>query len=472
MAAQRWRAAIFARVAARRALSLARASGTWEFMRAPVVLSAVLLSTLVAFSARAQEAGASGSLSLEGGEGSASASGGGWMDRYTPEAGLLELGVFGGLIWMSDDHNLRAVNDAHQTFKRPALELGLRVAYFPLSFLGAEVEGALGPGASAGDESATLWAARGHVIGQVPGARITPFVLAGLGRMGAATDVMGSDGDPAAHVGIGAKLALTSLLGVRLDLRDNMTGKSPESRSDRHEIAHHPEVLLGLSLTLGRSEEKPPPAAAPSDRDKDGFLDPDDKCPDEKGVAPDGCPIGDKDKDGFLDPDDKCPEEKGIAPDGCPDKDPDKDGILDPNDKCPTEPETKNAFEDEDGCPDKLPEAVQKFTGVIQGIEFDVNKATIRPKSFTVLDEAVKVLTDYPKVRIEISGHTDTDGKRDHNVELSKKRAESVKEYFTKKGIAADRIETRGAGPDEPIADNKTKAGKQKNRRTEFKLLQ
>ena len=444
MAAQRWRAAIFARVAARRALSLARASGTWEFMRAPVVLSAVLLSTLVAFSARAQEAGASGSLSLEGGEGSASASGGGWMDRYTPEAGLLELGVFGGLIWMSDDHNLRAVNDAHQTFKRPALELGLRVAYFPLSFLGAEVEGALGPGASAGDESATLWAARGHVIGQVPGARITPFVLAGLGRMGAATDVMGSDGDPAAHVGIGAKLALTSLLGVRLDLRDNMTGKSPESRSDRHEIAHHPEVLLGLSLTLGRSEEKPPPAAAPSDRDKDGFLD----------------------------PDDKCPEEKGIAPDGCPDKDPDKDGILDPNDKCPTEPETKNAFEDEDGCPDKLPEAVQKFTGVIQGIEFDVNKATIRPKSFTVLDEAVKVLTDYPKVRIEISGHTDTDGKRDHNVELSKKRAESVKEYFTKKGIAADRIETRGAGPDEPIADNKTKAGKQKNRRTEFKLLQ
>lgn len=444
MAAQRWRAAIFARVAARRALSLARASGTWEFMRAPVVLSAVLLSTLVAFSARAQEAGASGSLSLEGGEGSASASGGGWMDRYTPEAGLLELGVFGGLIWMSDDHNLRAVNDAHQTFKRPALELGLRVAYFPLSFLGAEVEGALGPGASAGDESATLWAARGHVIGQVPGARITPFVLAGLGRMGAATDVMGSDGDPAAHVGIGAKLALTSLLGVRLDLRDNMTGKSPESRSDRHEIAHHPEVLLGLSLTLGRSEEKPPPAVAPSDRDKDGFLD----------------------------PDDKCPEEKGIAPDGCPDKDPDKDGILDPNDKCPTEPETKNAFEDEDGCPDKLPEAVQKFTGVIQGIEFDVNKATIRPKSFTVLDEAVKVLTDYPKVRIEISGHTDTDGKRDHNVELSKKRAESVKEYFTKKGIAADRIETRGAGPDEPIADNKTKAGKQKNRRTEFKLLQ
>jgi OOP family OmpA-OmpF porin len=460
-----------------------------------------LLSTLVALPARAQEAGASGSLSFEGGEGSASASGEGWFGRYSPEPNLVELGLFGGLIWMSDDHNLRAVNDSHQTFKRPALELGLRAAYFPLSFVGAELEGALGPAASAGEENAMLWGMRGHVIGQLPGSRITPFVVAGLGRIGASTDAMGDDGDPAVHVGIGAKLAFTSLLGVRLDLRDNMTGKSPESRGKRGETAHHPEVLLGLSLTLGRSEEKKPePAAAPSDRDKDGFLDPDDKCPDDKGVAPDGCPVGDRDrdgfldpddkcpdhkgvapdgcpvgdrdKDGFLDPDDKCPDEKGIAPDGCPDKDPDQDGILDPNDKCPTERETKNGFEDDDGCPDQLPEAVKKFSGVIQGIEFDVNKATIRAKSFTVLDEAVKVLTDYPKLRMEISGHTDTDGKRDHNLELSKKRAESVKEYFAKKGIAAERIETRGAGPDEPLADNKTKAGKQKNRRIEFKLVQ
>jgi hypothetical protein len=71
-----------------------------------------------------------------------------------------------------------------------------------------------------------------------------------------------------------------------------------------------------------------------------------------------------------------------------------------------------------------------------------------------------------------ISGHTDSDGTRDHNLDLSKRRAESVKAYFGSKGIAADRIETRGAGPDEPLADNKTKAGKQKNRRIEFKLIE
>ena len=467
-------------------------------MRTSIILCSGLLCASIAFPAVAQEAGASGSLSLSGAEGSSSG-GGDFMSQYTPEAGLIELGGFFGLIWMNKEHNLRDVGDTHREFKRPALELGLRAAYFPLSFLGAEVEGALGPGASAGDEKATLWAARGHVIGQLPGSRITPFVLAGLGRLGASTDVMGSDGDPEGHVGIGAKMAVSRMLDVRLDLRDNMTGKNPETRSARHEIAHHPEVLLGLTLTLGRTV-KEAPVAAPGDRDKDGFLDPDDKCPDVKGIAPDGCPDKDPDKDGILDPDDQCPDVKGVAPDGCPDKDPDKDGILDPDDKCPdvkgippdgcpdrdpdkdgildpddkcpTEPETKNGFEDEDGCPDKLPDAVQKFSGVIQGIEFDVNKAKIREKSFKLLDEAVKVLTDYPKLKIEISGHTDTDGKHDHNVDLSKRRADSVKEYFTKKGITEDRIQTRGAGPDEPIADNKTKAGKQKNRRIEFKLIQ
>ena len=127
---------------------------------------------------------------------------------------------------------------------------------------------------------------------------------------------------------------------------------------------------------------------------------------------------------------------------------------------------------DEDGCPDEVPAEVKKFTGVIEGIEFDTGKATIRPKSTATLDAAAKVLTDYPTVRIEISGHTDDVGKHDKNVKLSQDRADSVKAYFVGKGIDEKRITTRGAGPDEPIADNKTAKGKQKNRRTEFKLLQ
>jgi len=208
-----------------------------------------------------------------------------------------------------------------------------------------------------------------------------------------------------------------------------------------------------------------------SDRDGDGIPDAKDRCPDEAGPAPSGCPVDDTDGDGIDDSKDHCPDVPGLPPDGCPDDDPDKDGIRGKADKCPNEPETFNGFEDEDGCPDEVPDSVKRFTGVIEGIQFDTGKATIRPSSRTTLDQATAVLRDHPSLRVMISGHTDTDGSRDLNMRLSAERAESVKAYLVIKGIDADRIETRGAGPDEPIADNATPAGKQKNRRIEFKLI-
>jgi OOP family OmpA-OmpF porin len=344
--------------------------------------------------------------------------------------------------------------------------------------------------------NANLWALRGHGVGQVPLGSVTPFALVGFGRLGAQSDAMGKDSDPAFHFGAGVKVPVSGALGVRLDLRDTMTQKNDSSDGT---VAHHPEVLLGFSYAIGLSKKEAAPPPPPKDTDGDGFADPQDKCPTVAGVAPDGCPPPDTDKDGFLDPQDKCPTEPGIAPDGCPDKDPDKDGVLDPNDKCPneagvapdgcpdsdpdkdgiagaadkcpTEPETKNGFQDDDGCPDEVPAEIKKFTGVIEGIEFDTGKATIRKKSEATLDAAVKVLTDYPTIKIEISGHTDDVGKRDKNVKLSQDRADAVKAYIVGKGVDGSRIQTRGAGPSEPIADNKTKEGRQKNRRIEFKLL-
>jgi OOP family OmpA-OmpF porin len=217
--------------------------------------------------------------------------------------------------------------------------------------------------------------------------------------------------------------------------------------------------------------------APPSDTDKDGIPDATDPCPNEPedGAQPapsDGCPNKDLDGDGFLNDVDKCPNEKGIAPDGCPVHDKDADGIVDEIDKCPDQPETRNGFQDADGCPDELPKEVAKFAGVIKGIQFDFGKATIRKESNKVLDDAVKVLTQYPELRILISGHTDNVGDAQTNLQLSQERADSVKAYLVSKGIAADRVETRGAGPNEPVADNATDKGRQENRRIEFKLLQ
>jgi outer membrane protein OmpA-like peptidoglycan-associated protein len=447
--------------------------------------------------ARAQNDGAAtGSLSASSSEGVSASSTG-----ERAEDNFIELGIFGGILFPSKEHNFEdadteAGKKQHQEFKGAAPDFGGRIGYYPVRYVGVEFEGAYMPSGTQDGGSANLWALRGHVVGQVPLGGVTPFALIGGGRMGASSDAMGSDSDPLFHFGVGLKVPVTDALGLRLDLRDNMTQKNDASDGTQ---TNHPEVLLGLSYTIGLGKKEasapPPPkdtdgdgfldpqdrcptvpgvapdGCPPMDTDKDGFIDPEDKCPNEPGIAPDGCPDKDPDKDGVLNPDDKCPNEPGVPPDGCPDKDPDKDGILDPDDKCPNQPETKNGFEDQDGCPDEVPAAVQKFTGVIQGIEFAFGKATIRPTSKPKLDAAAKVLNDYPTTRIQISGHTDDVGTHERNVELSQERAESVKAYLVSKGVDPGRIETRGAGPDEPIDDNKTAKGRQKNRRIEFKLL-
>jgi OOP family OmpA-OmpF porin len=186
-----------------------------------------------------------------------------------------------------------------------------------------------------------------------------------------------------------------------------------------------------------------------------------------------GSPVPDTDKDGILDPDDECVDVPGVPEyKGCPIPDTDKDGILDPDDDCPEEPETKNGFQDADGCPDEIPEEVTTFTGVIQGIFFATGKAKIRPQSRPKLDAAAEVLKKFPDLRIEISGHTDAQGAEAFNLDLSQRRADAVKDYLVGKGISADRIETRGVGESEPRESNATKAGRAKNRRIEFKVLQ
>jgi len=95
----------------------------------------------------------------------------------------------------------------------------------------------------------------------------------------------------------------------------------------------------------------------------------------------------------------------------------------------------------------------------------------IKKTSKKTLDEAVAVLKEHSDVRLEISGHTDSDGNRDHNIDLSARRAEAVRKYLVDAGIDSARLTSRGAGPDEPVADNKTKANKALNRRIEFKLM-
>jgi OOP family OmpA-OmpF porin len=413
---------------------------------------------------------------------------------------MWELGVFAGVMFPHPRLELFEFDQSLPDggFKRHrgvAPDIGLRVAYMPLRVFGLEAEGAVMPSQLASGDAATLWAIRGHALAQLPFWSVTPFVVAGVSGLGVASDrsAVGNDVDMGFHFGAGVKVFISRYTAVRLDVRDNLSAR----RGVGDGVIHSPEVLLGFSFTLGRKKSE-----GPGDRDGDGILDPDDKCPDTPGVPEyDGCPIPDSDGDGILDPDDKCPDTPGVpeydgcpVPDtdgdgipddrdgcpetpgveeyaGCPIPDSDGDGILDPDDKCPQEPETSNNYQDADGCPDEVPKEVEKFSGVIEGIYFDTNKATIQPKSKPRLDNAVETLKKYPDLKLEISGHTDDRGDDAHNMDLSRRRAEAVRDYLVTAGIDASRLKTRGAGESEPIDTNDTSKGRAKNRRIEFKRV-
>ncbi len=121
------------------------------------------------------------------------------------------------------------------------------------------------------------------------------------------------------------------------------------------------------------------------------------------------------------------------------------------------------------GAPDTRNKILKENKWVTHGILFDVNSANIKPESYGTLKEMATVLKEYTDLKVKIIGHTDADGSDAANLELSKKRAASVKESLAKEfGIDESRMETDGKGESEPIDKNDTPAGKANNRRVEF----
>lgn len=152
--------------------------------------------------------------------------------------------------------------------------------------------------------------------------------------------------------------------------------------------------------------------------------------------------------------------------------DTDGDGFADTADQCPEQPETFNKYSDTDGCPDEVPKALSRFAGSVKGINFETNKATILKSSEGILKEALKVLNQYPDLRVEIQGHTDNVGDDAANLKLSQDRAQAVLDWFVKHGIAAERLTAVGYGETKPVASNDAEDGRSQNRRVEFILSQ
>ncbi len=289
--------------------------------------------------------------------------------------------------------------------------------------------------------------------------------------------------------------AVVPRFGAHMQISWQLPGKRPDADNDgiadsEDQCPNQPEDADGFEDADGCPD---------NDNDADGVLDAQDSCPNE-AAACDGCPVRDQDGDGVLDDNDACPAAAEDADgfedaDGCPDSDNDADGILDTQDACPDEAEDVDGFEDDNGCPDtdndsdgvtdewdKCPnrkghpdadgcpraKEIKRGRLILKGVHFESGKAALTPNSFAILDQVFRSLREWPEVRIEIRGYTDSIGSATLNQRLSQKRAESVRDYLIQKGVDPSRIRAVGMGEQDPIAPNTVASGRAKNRRVEI----
>jgi outer membrane protein OmpA-like peptidoglycan-associated protein len=214
-----------------------------------------------------------------------------------------------------------------------------------------------------------------------------------------------------------------------------------------------------------------------ADNDRDGIADAADRCrdvPEDRDAFEDtdGCPDADNDRDSLADADDACPNEAGpVATKGCPDRD--ADLVVDARDKCPDEP--RDPREDparSDGCPKRVFVTRERIE-ITEKIFFATNKTTIEAQSFGLLGEIASVLQANPDLRrVEVAGHTDNVGSDKANLKLSQGRAQAVVDWLVKGGVEADRLVAKGYGEAVPLETNNTEQGRGVNRRVEFVIQQ
>lgn len=311
-----------------------------------------------------------------------------------------------------------------------------------------------------------------------------------------------SDGIDGNSTGSGADGYLSGRAGLMFNIGSEHDSDG-DGIADKHDADKNaPEDFDGFKDEDGKpdydndsdgiadSEDKAP--LLPEDRDgyqdEDGIPDPDndnDGVADVKDAAPneaedhdgwkddDGAPDLDNDGDGIADVSDKAPslaeDKDGYQDeDGIPDFDNDTDQIPDSLDVSPNLAETYNGFDDFDGAPDERPLIIKDETITLKGISFKSGSAVLTSASYPALDELWMFMRQTPSAKIEVHGHTDSQGDEQVNMRLSFQRAASVREFLVARGIQSDRIIALGFGETKPIADNYFAETRAANRRIEI----
>lgn len=390
------------------------------------------------------------------------------------EAGQFYFSAMGS--YMDDDKN-RDVND---DINGGQISLGYAVNDV------LNIEGALSAAAakSADQDILTLGVDLQRVFRRAE--RFSPYLHVGVGYINTDPEGAVSENDGAMYsAGAGFLVDMfRSNVALRGEWRHRLDTSGSQNLNDNL-------FSLGLQIPFGDSSPKF------VDSDGDGVADGMDRCPNSPpGVTVDayGCEV-DSDGDGVKDSMDKCPgTPSGVAVDasGCP-LDSDGDGVTDDKDKCPNTPAgakvDMNGCEldsDKDGVVDRLDECPNTKPGVqvdikgceikdeiaLRGVNFQTNSDRLLPSASAILDDAAATLRKNPTIKVEVAGHTDSDGSAEYNEGLSARRAATVRDYLAAKGVAMDRMTTRGYGESQPIADNSTREGKAQNRRVVLVILE
>lgn len=267
------------------------------------------------------------------------------------------------------------------------------------------------------------------------------------------------------------------------DRRDYCTATPQRAMVDANGCATDAD-LDGVADGLDICNDTPGGAVVDSygcagDSDSDGVMDGIDRCdatPTGATVDNMGCPK-DSDSDGIADGLDRCPDTaEGISVDnfGCA-MDTDGDGVKDGIDVCAATPQGVKV--DPQGCPVVTSQKERELldTGLLRldRVFFQSGRAELRSESFAALNEVGQILVKWPQLRIEIGGHTDSQGAEDMNQRLSESRARSVFEYLARTfpNIDSGQYSIVGYGESRSIATNDTAEGRSRNRRVEFQIL-
>jgi OOP family OmpA-OmpF porin len=294
-----------------------------------------------------------------------------------------------------------------------------------------------------------------------PETRLNPYLIGGIGFMSTSSNFARAENSTLINLGAGVLWQFgNSPMSLRLEYRGRFEVFNTLTYTDQ--IAS-----LGVQWAFGKEKAAlpVPPPEVDGDDDGDRVLNSLDACPDTPAgqiVGANGCPR-DTDEDGVIDSLDQCPYTvKGVRVDenGC-EFDSDGDNVVDRRDACPNT--TPGVPVDTNGC---------EIRAVIDlpSVNFHNNSDRLVDGVEAELNAAAATLRLNKNLKVEVAGYTDSSGSATHNLGLSDRRANTVRDYLVKLGVDSEMLDARGYGEADPIADNATAEGRDRNRRVELHI--